>query len=243
MSELIESLRKLQAVDAELYRLRNEQQQKPLLLERSQQLLAEEQAKAQSLEARLKASQIQHKAHELELLTQEANLKKLQAQLFQVKTNKEYTAMQHEIDQSKADVSLLEEEIIRVLDAIDQAKREFEAQAARVAQQHARAQAEEARIQAELQAIQSQIAQLERQRHTLTPSVRSEVLAVYERVLANRDGLALVPLVKDSCGGCHMVQPPQVINQVALGTKLVTCESCNRILYLEEAFSHHSPTG
>jgi hypothetical protein len=52
-----------------------------------------------------------------------------------------------------------------------------------------------------------------------------------------RDGLALVPLVSDACGGCHRRLPPQVINQVYLKADLVTCESCNRILYFDEAHS------
>jgi len=59
--------------------------------------------------------------------------------------------------------------------------------------------------------------------------------ATYERVLASREGLALVPLVNDSCGGCHMVQPPQVVNEVSLKATLVTCENCNRILYVDES--------
>ena len=77
------------------------------------------------------------KAQELELQTREASVQKLKGQLFQLKTNKEYTAMQHEIDTLKADNSLLEDAILKTFESIDQAKqhREREGQARASAQQ------------------------------------------------------------------------------------------------------------
>lgn len=239
MTDQLETLRKLQELDAQLFHLRLEQRQKPLALERATQQLAEQQANAQAIGARLKALQVQQKEQEIELATKEANTKKLQLQLFQVKTNKEYTAIQHEIDQSKADASLLEEEILHLLEAVDQTTREHQAQLAHVAKQQAQFREEETRLAQELKAIEEQLAVLEQQRHAVTPLVQTPTLSVYERVLASRDGLAMVPLVNESCGGCHMVQPPQVINEVQLKAKLVTCESCNRILYLDDASGSH----
>ena len=112
----IDALRKLQDVDAQLYRLRLEQEEKPRALERLKHAVAEQQAKAQAAEAKLKTFQVQQKDKELELSTKEGNAKKFQLQLFQVKTNKEYTAIQHEIEQSKADASLLEESILKTVE-------------------------------------------------------------------------------------------------------------------------------
>ena len=241
MPDQIEVLRKLQVMDGELFRLRASQRQKPLELEQAQQALAEQHATGQALDARLKTVQLEHKQKEIELATREANTKKLQLQLFQVKTNKEYTAVQHEIDQSKADASLLEEEIITLLEAIDRAAQEHKAQLSRVAQQEALLRNEETRIAQELKDIAEQVATYEQQRQTITPLVEKNTLATCERILANREGLAMVPLVEESCGGCHMVQRPQVINEVHLNTQLVICENCNRILYLEEDTAEQPP--
>ena len=235
MADRLEILRQLQAVDGELYRLRAEQRQKPLALERAKQQVAEQQAKAQAIDARLKTLQVQHKEKELLLSTSETNVKKLQLQLFQVKTNKEYTALQHEIEQSKADISLLEEEIIGFLDASDHTRQEHAAQLKDVTRQEEALRAEQTHVEAELAAIHEQVAKLDAKRQTIAPMLKAEDLAFYERVLVNREGLALVPLIGDSCGGCHMVQPPQVINETYLKARLVTCESCSRILYVDES--------
>jgi predicted nucleic acid-binding Zn-ribbon protein len=75
------------------------------------------------------------------------------------------------------------------------------------------------------------MADLEGARKTIVPEVPPEPLAAYERVLEIREGLALVPVVGDACGGCNRRLPPQIVNEALLKAKLVTCESCNRILY------------
>ena len=237
MTEQIEMLKRLQALDADLYRLRRQQEEKPQELEQVSEEVAAQEATLKELESRLRALQMAQKDKELELQTKEANVKKLQGQLFQVKTNKEYTTMQREIETLKADNSLLEEAILQTLETVDQAAKERERQQREVADSRQRLQVERTRIERELAAIAEQLAQLERHRATLLPDVPPESLTLYERVLKIREGLALVPLVNESCGGCHRRLPPQVINQVYLKAALVTCENCNRILYFDEAHS------
>jgi len=58
--------------------------------------------------------------------------------------------------------------------------------------------------------------------------------AVGNRILENKQGLALVPVVGSSCGGCHMNVTPQQRNAIKMNEELVFCEMCARILYLED---------
>ena len=237
MADQLEILKRLQAVDGELFRLRKAQEEKPRELEQVAAKVAAQEAQLKAAEDRLKTLQLSQKEREGELQSREANVKKLQGQLFQVKTNKEYTLMQHEIDTLKADNSLLEEAILKTFDAIDEAVKDRQREQGLVAQEQARLRVERERIERELATIGEQIAQLERTRQTLLPDVPPQALTTYERVLDIREGLALVPLLNDSCGGCHRRLPPQVINQVYLKAELITCENCNRILYFDEAHS------
>ena len=237
MADQLEILKRLQALDGELFQLRRAQQEKPRELERAAEQVAAQEARLKAAEARLTSLQLAQKEKEMELQTREANVKKLQGQLFQVKTNKEYTVMQREIDTLKADNSLLEETILKTFDAIDQATKDRQREQRLLAEQQERFRAEREKIERELAAIGAQIAELERNRQALLPDVPREALATYERVLEIRDGLALVPLVNDACGGCHRRLPPQVVNEVYLKADLVTCESCNRILYFDETHS------
>ena len=233
--DVIEPLRKLQAIDGELYRLRRDASQKPLELEAARRRVADEQTKAHALEAQLKTLQMKQKEKEIELSGRETTIQKLQGQLFQVKTNKEYTAMKHEIDQSKADISLFEEEILTILDEVERAKQAHRAQLGVVAAQQQRLGEEEVEVGRALAQIEAHIAELEQRRQAAAPGVQRDVLSTYERVLVSREGLALVPLINDSCGGCHMVQPPQVFSEASLRARVVTCDSCNRILYVDQS--------
>ena len=237
MAEQLELLKQLQSIDGELFRLRKQQQEKPGELEQANARFAAQEARVKAADQRLKALQLSQKEKEVELQTRETSVKKLQGQLFQVKTNKEYSTMQREIDSLKADNSLLEETILKTFDAIDQAMSERVREQTLLAQEQQQVQAERQRIERESAEIGEQIAQFERHRQTLVPTVDPATLTVYERVLEIREGLALDPMMNESCGGCHRRLPPQVINEVYLKAKLVTCETCNRILYFDEAHS------
>ena len=237
MADQLETLKQLQTVDGEIFQLRKQEQEKPRELAQVEAQVSAQEAKVKAADTRLKSLQLSQKEKEVELQTREGHVKKLQGQLFQVKTNREYTTMQHEIDTLKADNSLREEEVLKLFDAIDQATQERQQEQQRLAQEQERLRTERARIEGELAEIREKIAQLERTRQALTPGVPATTLATYERVLEIREGLALVPLLNDACGGCHRRLPPQVINEVYLKAKLVSCENCNRILYFDDAYS------
>lgn len=237
MATQLDILKRLQAIDAQLYTLRQAQQQKPRELEAATAHVAAQETACKAAEATVTSLQLAQKEKEVELQTREASVKKLKGQLFQVKTNKEYTAMQREIDALQADNSLLEEAILKTFDAIDEATKERERQRRELAMRQQAFAQEKARLEGELAEIGERIAALERDRLAIVPDVPKPALGLYERVLGIREGIALVPLVDNSCGGCHRRLPPQVINQVYLNADLVTCETCNRILYFDEAKS------
>ena len=235
MADQLETLRKLQALDGTLYRLRRERLEKPRALEQVREAVREQEDRLKDAEERMKHLQLAQKRQELELQTREANVKKLQGQLYQLKTNKEYTAMQQEISTLKADNSLLEEALLHGFDTIDQTVKERTAQQQQVMAAQERLRQETARIEREVAVIEEQMGQLDRQRQQLIPAVPLPTLSMYERILSLREGLALVPMVGESCGGCHRRLPPQVVNEVFLQASLVTCETCNRILYKGDA--------
>jgi predicted nucleic acid-binding Zn-ribbon protein len=60
-------------------------------------------------------------------------------------------------------------------------------------------------------------------------------LLPYERIRKNyRNGLAVVPIVRDACGGCFNAIPPQRQSEIRQRKKIIVCENCGRILVDEE---------
>lgn len=61
--------------------------------------------------------------------------------------------------------------------------------------------------------------------------VDGRLLSAYERIRNNyRNGLAIVPVVRESCGGCFNVIPPQRQSEIQQRKKIIVCEHCGRIL-------------
>ena len=61
--------------------------------------------------------------------------------------------------------------------------------------------------------------------------VDPRLLSAYERIRNSyRNGLAVVPILRDSCGGCFNVIPPQRQSEIRQRKKIIVCEHCGRIL-------------
>ncbi|MDP2941640.1 MAG: C4-type zinc ribbon domain-containing protein [Candidatus Omnitrophota bacterium] len=224
----------LQAVDSEIYGLRSEKEAKPQEI-KAMELAFE--AKKQSLavlEKKLLDLQKQRKERELELATKEEAVKKLQGQLFSLKTNKEYQLMLQQIQDAKADGSLIEDKILELFDQADKAKAETEQEKERLKGEEKLFNEGKNKIEDRMKAIDDRLGVLDAQREQLVPSIDPQVLAQYERILQSRDGLAIVSAEDNSCHGCNMQVPPQVTNLIKMYDRLITCEVCNRILYIND---------
>ena len=222
----------LQTVDSEIYLLKNEKDLKPKEIQAIDAAFEEKKKHLASLEEALLNIHKQRKDKELELASKEESRKKLEAQLYQLKTNKEYQAMLQQIQDAKADASVIEDQILGLFDQADKTKNESgqEKESLQAAEKVFGEQ--KGRIQNRIKEIDERIAQLESQRKQITPALDKKILAQYERILLNRDGLAIVGVKGNSCGGCNMFVPPQAINLIRMYERIITCEVCNRMLYV-----------
>lgn len=228
----IGSLVKLQTLDSEIYALRAEKEAKPAQIKA---LEANFESKKQSLANLEKASldlQKQRKDKEGELAAKEEAGKKLQTQLYSLKTNKEYQAMLQQINVTKADASVIEDKILQIFEQADKAKLEAEKEKQLLQQEEKVFQQEQKKIEERIKEIDGRLAQLEAQRKQVIPEIEGKILKQYERILLNREGLAIVTVKDGSCQGCNMSMPPQVINLIKMYERIITCEVCNRILYI-----------
>jgi len=230
----IEKLKELQKVDSRIFRIKKMLDAKPKDIAAIESQFSGLTSSLKKLEEDLKQVQLQQKNKELELQTKEETVKKQQAQLFQVKTNKEYNALQLEIEKMKADNSVLEEQIIIGLEKIDGFKKAITAEKEQLAAEEKKMHQTKADITVEVKQLKEELDSLSVQRKRIIEfGIKPEVLSLYERILANRGELAIVPLKGNACSGCFMELRPQVVNELRLG-KLLTCETCSRILYVEE---------
>jgi uncharacterized protein len=201
INEQIKILIELQKIDHEHHKLKKELAEQPALQKEVELAFEKKKAHLKAAEDALKAVQLKQKQKESDLAAREDKISKLNSQLYAIKSNKEYTAMEMEIKGMKADKSLLEEEILGFFDTVEQAK-------TAVAKEKEALSGEEKKFKEELEVLKKQAAgieaqakELEEKRKQYTPNIEPRFLSQYERLLKGLDGLALVPVVNNSCGG------------------------------------------
>jgi uncharacterized protein len=227
-------LSELQKLDSRIYRLKMEKDGTPAQIKELEAAFEAKKQRLAELEKTVLEVQKQRKEREGELATNEEHRKKLQGQLYSLKTNQEYNTMLKQIADAKADASVIEDKILQLMDAADKAKSDVEQEKGRVAVEEKAFNEQKKKVQDRVREIDAEVATLDTQRSALLPSVDTKLLAQYEKILHNRQGIALAAVKDYSCQGCNMSLPPQKVNLVQMYDEIVTCESCNRILYIEE---------
>ncbi len=234
IKDQIKKLIELQKLDEEIYALKDEARQLPIEIQKLSESFEAQKAKLKDLEQKLKDVLLARKEKELELKTKEDLIAKAKAALSALKTNKEYTAKLTEIENLKADLSVYEEKILISYDDGDKVNTEIEKERKILAQEEAKFQAGKKELEGQIKLKEDRVKVLESQRKQIVPSIDRAVIDRYERVLENKHGLAIVPVVHGACGGCHMNITQQMVNSLKIGAELIYCEMCTRLLYMDE---------
>ncbi len=163
---------------------------------------------------------------------------KLERQLHDVKTNKEYQAFLHEIEILKNKRS---EHETKILESFDREER----LSAAVGAAERRLKDEEARLREGDETLAREDAALEQRLHTLTqdreavkPRVPPTLLSRYDRLLGAREGVAVAEVRKGACGACFKALTPHALQEARKRDQVQMCESCGRIMIWVET----SPT-
>ena len=234
LEEQVKLLVELQALDTQILKHEKDLTDMPENLNRLDELFKSKMTNLKALEDGVRSLQVKRKDRENELATKEESIKKLQTQLYQLKTNKEYTTMQREIARIKADNSLIEEDILKLFDQTDQENAKISKEKEYLKGEEVKLNEEKLKVGEETKRIGAELEVFKAQRGAIAGKVDKIALAKYDRILRSKDGLAVVPVTAGSCQGCFRLMPSQVIHEIRMKKDLVICESCARILYLEE---------
>jgi predicted nucleic acid-binding Zn-ribbon protein len=157
--------------------------------------------------------------------------KKYEKQLDNVKNNREAEALNKEIEMQELEVKLREKHI---KDAqIEQQERR--AQKSKTDERISVLEEAAASKRTELEKIiadtEKEEKKLSKESSSAKEHVDPRMLGAYERIRNSYpNGLAVVPVLRDSCGGCFNVIPPQRQSEIRQRKKIVVCEHCGRIL-------------
>jgi len=159
-----------------------------------------------------------------------SHISKYKVQLNDVKTNKEYTALLHEIDTAKAKVDAFEESIISEMLAADDIEGEIRAAAISCRQAEDVFKKEKEILLVRRARLEGHRERIRAEREKQQTAVPAEALTLYQAIFHKRAGVVLSPVKGDFCTLCHMRIRPQVLEELMAGNTLILCEACGRIL-------------
>ncbi len=231
MQEIIRDLLSVQELDLKVLQLRRELAE---LAEKKKSLLAGLEGKKERLKSLQKEHlqvQMKRKEKEIELETRENEVKKFQVQLLQIKTNKEYASLQHEISSRKTDNSQLEDAILALMEEGDQVKAEIDREKNLLAAEEVKVKREEVEIAGEAGKREAEITALLQEKTARAKKLNPDILEMYEQISSSREGQVVVAVENNNCQGCFHLVRPQMLNEVKKSEQLIRCENCSRILY------------
>jgi uncharacterized protein len=221
----------LQDLDMAAERLRRQIADVPAQTAALDERLAALTSAVAAVKERIGASQAARREIEKDLAVVQGRLSKYKDQLMEVKTNKEYHAMQTEIGTAEQQVRLQEDRLLERMEEAENLASELKAAEGGLKSGQADAAKERQRIDAERAAAEGELNQTTAARAALAARISPQALALFEHVSKHRRGLAMSEARDGLCTQCHVRLRPQVYNDVRRNDGLLQCESCSRILY------------
>jgi predicted nucleic acid-binding Zn-ribbon protein len=195
--------------------------------------LADAKQRVDDAKAKLAANSDARRTIEKEVAVHQGRLSKYRDQAMAVKTNQEYHAIQHEMAHAQGEIKKHEDAILERMLEADELTATIKAAEADLAAQQKAIDAERVKMKAEDAERHKVLEQLVADRIALVAQIDKQVLATYERVAANRHGIAVADAHDGICSVCHVRLRPQVANIVRRNDSIVQCDSCQRILYAQ----------
>ena len=233
MKEQLLLLKELQKIDLKVQEVRQAITALPEKLVPAKSDLAKLEALLQHERNHVAETEAWRKEQEELITREEEAVKAAKSKLQASKNARDYAAASRELEHKRKSISEREDEVLKVVEAMEQTRKALEAREKDVGELRDRVNAEEAQINVTIAELEKQASEAANGRDEIIAKLPAELMGRYEAVLKRR-GVAMVPVVSGICQGCHMSLPPQLNNQLARFESLENCPTCQRLIYRAE---------
>jgi hypothetical protein len=232
MNPLLEQLIRLQRAESELRRTQAGLAEIPRRKAELEAELAADRAHLDAARASLDESLKARRRHEAELQDLEGKRSKYKGQLMEVKTNKEYTAMLHEIEGVERDVRGREDQVLAEMEKAESLTAEVKTEEAAFKAREERHRGDMRSLDERSRALEADVARLTAERDQVARGLDEDTLALFQRVARLR-GVAMAEARDGMCQVCHVKLRLQMFVDIKRNEEILQCPACNRILYYE----------
>lgn len=232
MNEEIKNLLDLQEIDQEIRKLETEAKETQSGLELKKKEYGELMKVIE--EQRTKIQQYEVKTHDMEVEqeTFKERLAKYQEQRNFIKKPRELFAIDKEIETTLKAMRVNENELKKIATEFVNFKTNAEQDQAKATAKEEEIAGIEASLKEKVDQNNASITGMKDKRKTVVEKVGTENMETYA-FITRKQGVALAEVIGEACGQCFISLPPQLINEIKKGDRLIRCTSCARILYLK----------
>lgn len=234
MIENIEALKRLQSLRNKINELEEYKERRKKDVQKKEAHIEEIRTLSEKKHKEKLSVQKEIDRKELDLKTDEGEISKYNAQLNSIKTNKEYTALCSEIGSKKADMSILEDVILNTMSRLETVNKEYSELTENLKREEESLKELIKSVDADVRETDIEIEKVQNDQKKYIDALDEDILSHYNRLSNIKGGKAVVAVMGNVCGGCFMNITAQTLNLLMGGKELVFCQSCSRILYLEE---------
>jgi predicted nucleic acid-binding Zn-ribbon protein len=230
----LKQLLHLQSLDLRMRELRRNKQLKSDHLETLRGKIAEEEKAVEAEKEHLQQEGVRIKTLELQASGKKDQIEKYQQQLLTIRSNKEYQALLHEIEGLKADIRMVEDQTLDLMEKAEADRKKMESIKEDLDRAREQLRDEEAAAEKEFSQIEKDLEELQGKRTRLADLLEEELREKYERIFNHKPDKAVVSVVGKVCQGCNMQLTGQVLNDLQKDDEIHYCENCGRLIYLPE---------
>ncbi|MDR2937319.1 MAG: C4-type zinc ribbon domain-containing protein [Prevotellaceae bacterium] len=170
-----------------------------------------------------------------------ALIKKYNEQQKSVRNNREFDSLSKEVEFQTLEIELSEKKIKEFAFLAKEKKQQAEEVAAQLEDKKITLEAKQKELKEITNETQREEDELRKESDGYKEKIELRLYSAYQRIRSNaRNGLAVVPVRRDACGGCFNKIPPQRQVDIKLSKKIIVCEYCGRILVDPETIANEA---
>ena len=231
VEEKLQNLYELQRIDTEIDKIKTLRGELPLEVQDLEDEIAGLETRIENLKVELGELDKTSSTRKMDIKKAEEAIKKYSEQLDNVRNNREYDALSKEIEFQKLEIELQEKRIREAQKAKAEKEALMEESKKRYEDKVSDLEAKKGELNDIINETHKDEESLQIKSEELAAPIDERLLTAYRRIRSNaRNGLAVVTVDRDACGGCFNKIPPQRQLDIRSRKKIIVCEYCGRIL-------------
>jgi predicted nucleic acid-binding Zn-ribbon protein len=231
VEEKLRALYDLQLVVSEIDKIKTLRGELPLEVQDLEDEITGLTTRVNNHKAEIKDAETAISTKKAEIENAKALIEKYKTQQDNVRNNREFEALSKEIEFQGLEIELYEKKIKEFSAILKQKSEELEKANTQIEERTLDLQQKKAELNEIVSETKQEEEKLREKAKSIEEVIEPRLLSAFKRIRKNaRNGLAVVYVQRDACGGCFNKIPPQRQMDIRLRKKIIVCEYCGRIL-------------